>query len=432
MRPAGAPVVERPHEVLRQRQRQHRVAQQPEAAAGRRHEAGALAGLVDDLARRTHPLGAVVGQQRRPGGAAHHRGQLPAQRLRVLEGGVGPTHAEDRQQVRRIAGKQHPADHVVGQRQRAGRIHRRPVHLPGRAGVADHRQLRVDARAHRVGLQRLLGRLTGWQLVVHPPDAMRLAVHQDGVATVPVGVEEGQPLGGVGQIDADVGNDEQALERRALHLQPQLAADGRAAAVGSHQPVGLQRVGPFGRVDGQQCVVVALVHLHQQVAPAQVDQAGGGAGVEQVLLQELLLDVEHRPEAVVVVVRRLHAEHPLTAVDGIAAAPGQARSHQPVGHAHLLQDLQRAAGEDDGAAAGRHLQLGIQHHTGHAVARQFQRRHQPGRTCAGNHHRVPGLRRVGRRQPRRVHLVAVVERRARRGARLVHGDASVPATPCCR
>ena len=266
--------------------------------------------------------------------------------------------------------------------------------------MADHRQLRVDARAHRVGLQRLLGRLTGWQLVVHPPDAMRLAVHQDGVATVPVGVEEGQPLGGVGQIDADVGDDEQALERRPLHLQPQLAADGRPATVGGHQPVGLQRVGPFGRVDGQQRVVVALFHLGQQVAPAQLDQSGGHAGIQQVLLQELLLDVEHRPEAVVVIVRRLHAEHPPAAVDGIAAAPGQAGSHQPVGHAHLLQDLQRAAGEDDGPTAGRHLQLGIQHHAGHAVARQFQRRYQPGRAGTGDHHRVPRLRRVGRRQPR--------------------------------
>jgi hypothetical protein len=42
----------------------HGVAQQAEAARGRRHEAGALAGLVDDLARRAHALGAVAVQQR--------------------------------------------------------------------------------------------------------------------------------------------------------------------------------------------------------------------------------------------------------------------------------------------------------------------------------------------------------------------------------
>jgi DNA-binding MarR family transcriptional regulator len=129
------------------------------------------------------------------------------------------------------------------------------------------------------------------------------------------------------------------------------------------------------------------------------------------LLQELLLDVEHREKAVVVVVRRLHAEHRAGRgrTNCRSARAGRSR-HAPVGHAHLLQDLHRAAREDDGAAAGRHLQLGIQHHAGHAVARQFQRRHQPGRAGAGDHHRVPGLRRVGRRQPGgRMHLVAVVD-----------------------
>jgi hypothetical protein len=57
---------------------------------------------------------------------------------------------------------------------------------------------------------------------------MRLAVHQDGVAGVPVGVEEGQALGGQRQVDADVGDDEAAFVGRALELQPQLAADAGA------------------------------------------------------------------------------------------------------------------------------------------------------------------------------------------------------------
>ena len=106
-------MVERAHKVLREREREHRIAQQPEATGGRRHEAGALACFVDDLARRAHAFGAVVGHQARACQPLQGVGQVPAQRLRVLERGVGPAHAKDGQQVRGVAGEHHTAVHEV-------------------------------------------------------------------------------------------------------------------------------------------------------------------------------------------------------------------------------------------------------------------------------------------------------------------------------
>jgi hypothetical protein len=53
-----------------------------------------------------------------------------------------------------------------------------------------------------------------------------------------------------------------------------------------------------------------------------------------------------------------------------------------------------AAGEDDGAAALRHLQLGFEQHAGHAQAGQLQRGHQARRAGAGDDDFLAILRRV--------------------------------------
>ena len=219
MRARSAPVVERTHKCLGQRQRQHRVTQKPEASAGRCHETGALARFFNDFAGRAHALGTVIGQQLLAAQTLDHKGQVPAQRLRILEAGVGAPHAKDREQMRCIPGKQHTAMPIVRQRQRAGGVHRTPIHFPRRPSVANHGQLGVDTGLQRAGLECIFGGFAWWQLVVHTPDTMRLSVHQDGIARVPLRVKVGQPLSWQGQVDPDVGNHKKALVRGAFHLQ---------------------------------------------------------------------------------------------------------------------------------------------------------------------------------------------------------------------
>jgi hypothetical protein len=117
-------------------------------------------------------------------------------------------------------------------------------------------------------------------------------------------------------------------------------------------------------------------------------------GLGQVLLQVLLLQVDHREEAVVRIVRCLHAVHALAAVERIAKAPGQAVGRDGRVHADLLQDFHGAAREDDGAAALGDLQLGFEQHAGHAQARQLQRGKQADRAGADDDDFLAILRRV--------------------------------------
>ena len=115
----------------------------------------------------------------------------------LVEAGTGLSWAASKQ-VRSVTGEDDTAMHKFGQGECAGRVDRRPVHLPLGPRVANHGQLGVNAGLERFGAQRLFGRFARRQLVIHAPNAVRLAVHQDGVAGVPIGVKKGQALGGKG------------------------------------------------------------------------------------------------------------------------------------------------------------------------------------------------------------------------------------------
>ena len=118
---------------------------------------------------------------------------------------------------------------------------------------------------------------------------------------------------------------------------------------------------------------------------------------------------------------RVHPEHPLSPVVGVATAPGQTGREQPLRDANLLKDLQGAAGEDDGPAAFGDLALGLENDRGHAMAGQLQGRHQTGRAGPDNHHLLAPLLAMPGWQPGLVDLVAVVDRGSDFGAGLVHG-----------
>ena len=168
-------------------------------------------------------------------------------------------------------------------------------------------------------------------------------------------------------------------------------------------------------------MVLMLKHRCHAVTPAQIDQRVRLAGFDQVLLQKLLLQVDHGAKTVVLVVRGFHAEHALAPVKRVAKAPGQAVLCHTLGHAHLLQDFHGAAGEHDGTAALAHLQLRLQQHTGHPKAGQLQGSRQAHGAATRNDHGVPRLRRMLRGQPGLMHGVVVINRAAGLCGRLVHG-----------
>ena len=263
--------------------------------------------------------------------------------------------------MRCIARKDHAAMHIVRQGQRAGRVDRTPVHLPGCAAKADHLQLRINTRLERLGLERIFRVFARRQLVVHTPDAMRLPVHEDGVAGVPGRIEKGQSLRGQRQVDADIGNHKTAFVRSAFHLQIHGRANARACAIAGNQPVGLQLVYAFRRIYLNESLLTflrtLLLNLVDAVAPTQIDQRVSLSDIDQIFLQILLLQIDHGEEAVIVSAGVFHAEHALAAINTVTKAPRQARLRHAMGHAHLLQNFHGAARKHNGATAFGDLQF---------------------------------------------------------------------------
>jgi hypothetical protein len=250
------------------------------AAAGspcrRRHEAGALAGFGDDLARGGDALVAVAVQQGRGARAAlHDRASFQARfwrpasrcwhRARRRSAACAPRRRST-----------HAAVHIVGQGQRARGVDRAPVHLPGRPAKPDAGQLRVDARLQRLGLQRLLGCLAGRQLVVDAPDVPAARGASARCCRGSTAGRRRPAARWAAAVDADVGDDEAALVAVALQLASPAAAAAGSARRRRHHPAGALRVGPGGRVDRQRGAVV--VRLDGQVSPGGPSAARWPAG----------------------------------------------------------------------------------------------------------------------------------------------------------
>ncbi|MNE73187.1 hypothetical protein D3C80_1691840 [compost metagenome] len=165
-------------------------------------------------------------------------------------------------------------------------------------------------------------------------------MHQHGIPRVPGRVEVRQPFGGQVEFDTNIGDDEAALVGGPFQLQAKKAAQAGARTVGGNDPGAFQRVGAGWRVHLQPSMIACLAHIDHLVAPAQLDQGVGLGGQYQLMFQARLLQVGHGREAVVVIVGRLHAKHPLVAVERIAEAPGQPSLSDAVRHTDLLQNLQ--------------------------------------------------------------------------------------------
>ncbi|MNS71152.1 hypothetical protein D3C72_1045090 [compost metagenome] len=412
--------------AVRLRQRQRRLAQQVEAARGRRHELGAAhRALGVDVEGRDALLRVRI-QQRRARQALGHEGQFPGQVVGVVEARVEPAHAEDRHRVRRVAREHDAAVAVALERHRAGAVHRGPHRLPRQVAFADGVEVALHELGHRRGLQRVFGALAGAQLVVDAPDVVGLAVHQHGRAGVPRRVEPGAALGRVVAVQLDVDDHVAAFVARAFQRQPERLAHEALAAVAGREPLAAQAVGALGiaHVERHALAVLVLRERGELGAPADVDEPRrrGVAAldlVQQVLLDVVLLQVDHRRQLLLRGLRHLEAEHLGRLVEAAPHAPRQALAHERRQRAQALDDLQAAARDAGRAAAHADRVVGLEHHAAHAVVGEPQRQRHAHRAAARDHDGVAaGLHAVGaeRRQPgREARVVEGADRRRQRG-----------------
>ena len=176
-------------------------------------------GDLDVLPGRRVPLVVVALQQLLGRPAPAHVGDLPGRVLGVGHPGVEPARAERRDQVRGVAGQQHPADphpvHAAG----VEPVHRRPDDLV--VALADDRP---DARVQRAGGGLGVQVVAGRDLPVDAERRVRAGVDEHLPARVPGRVEVEPPLGGpAGQVGADVADQEAVVEGVPVEASPRAA-----------------------------------------------------------------------------------------------------------------------------------------------------------------------------------------------------------------
>jgi len=271
-----------------------------------------------------------------------------------------------------------------------------------------------DARAHPRLLQLGLGVLAVAQLIVHAPDILRLLVHQHGGAGIRGRIEPGAALGRVRAVELDVGDQIAAFVGRAGEFEAERLAHGTACTIAGNDPVGRQRVVALRRRDRERDTVRARRHRRDARVPAQVDPVAEGdpvtQRVDEVLLGEALLQVDHRRVLLVRVVRHRELQHLMRTPEAGAADPGETLGERPRGDAERLPDFQAPARDTRGTAAEAHGLARLDHDGADAVAREARRERQPDRSAPDDRHRVAHPRAVElRRPPERIGREAFVD-----------------------
>ena len=376
---------------MRAGQRQRGFTHHVEAARGRRHEFGAADGALGVEGKGLQTFAAVAVEQRCFGTLLHHRGQLPGQVVGVVDARVQAAHAEDRQRMRRIAGEQHAVVAIARQRHGASAVDRGPRQLPGQVAFADGVQVPLHEGAHVVGLQGFFGAVAMAQLPVDAPQVVGLAVHQHRAAAVPRGVEPGAAFGRVPALQHDVDDDVAAGVRGALQCQTQGVAHEALAPVAGHDPLRGQRATAVGVDERQRGVLRAAFQRLHTCGPAQIDGArrlgiGARDGLQQRVFDVVLLQVDHRRQALVRVLRHREAEDLGLLPEAAPAGPRQAAVEHVAEGAQPAGDFQTAARDTRRAAADAHAVVGFDHDAGHALACQPQRGRQPHRPAADDDH----------------------------------------------
>jgi hypothetical protein len=225
------------------------------------------------------------------------------------------------------------------------------------------------------------------------PDVVGLAVHQNGRAAVPGRIEPGAPFGRVLAGKLDIDDDIAAFVGRTLERQPQMLAHEALAAVARHQPVGVEPVAPQRVHRAERDAVVAHVQTVDLGGPADLDRPGRSRinppdRVDQILLDVVLLQVNHRRQFLPIVVRHREAEDFRFAIEAAPVGPGQALAEEVRQRTQALDDFQAAARDARCAAAHAHRVVGLDDERGHAMASQPQRNGETDRSPANDGHAV--------------------------------------------
>ena len=235
-----------------------------------------------------------------------------------------------------------------------------PVHFFRRA-----LQLRIDVDA---------------KLPVNAPDALRLGVDQDGIATVGGVIKKETRLRGKIKIGPDVRDQEEIIDGPAREFQIEELAQAAARAVTSQHIFCGHFAAAFRRLNSQRHLVGGLQTVCNPLIPAQLDQRVLADALSQEVLNLILREIDiTRQKARGWFAKILNVDLALPEV-GVPDPPGHPQSQHILRGAQLFPDRQRGLVEGDGPRTIAELVIVIQNDAVDTVMRQVKRGSHPGWT----------------------------------------------------
>ncbi len=328
------------------------------------------------LCRDRPPLLLVGVQEPGIGRPPHHRPQLPAQVVGVLDAGVQALPAGRGVDVRRVPREEDPAG-PEGVRQRGpGPEVRGPADLGhvlgGEMGACGHRlPYALRGEVHLGALRELR----------HHLEVLRARQRADSEVAVALGRREDVPVGAVETGDPDVRHQHRLrIDRLPGHPDPQRPTDGRPPAVGRDRVPRPDRL-PVRERDGHP-VVVLLQRDHlppEGDPPAQLAQPGVEDLLRPPLRKHARLVVRRVPGRLGLVEHPV-LTHPAPVLPDHPDRIAPARRPDGVEHAQVVEDLHRPRLEPLAARAGEQLLGPLHHQRVHPAPREVHAEGEPGRT----------------------------------------------------
>src|SRR5215469_15737385 len=110
----------------------HGLAHEIECERGRRHEFRAFRAIAEILVSRGHALDGITVEQSLRRQSLDDEREFPGEIVSIIDSRIRAAHAENRYEMRRVPGKQHPFVTVVFESKRVGLIDADPNRIPQR------------------------------------------------------------------------------------------------------------------------------------------------------------------------------------------------------------------------------------------------------------------------------------------------------------
>lgn len=258
------------------------------------------------------------------------------------------------------------------------------VKAPG-AMLPDVVQVLLDALVCTRGIDRLSGIFAGAKLIVQPPDAAGLAMHQDAQPWIGRRIEPAAPLRrGVG-CKLDIGDDVVRFVGSAFEREAHGSSHAAAGTVTGGDIARLQRVLALRCLDLHPDVITFLAQPGKAALPPQVDEWRRFHPGDEEVLGIALLQVEHRTMPHQRIVGHLELQDGLAGEEAASSAPPLAELHHQIGCIQGCPDLQGPARQAQRSAAAGDAVVVLEHDATNAGPRQGHRQRESHGTGADDH-----------------------------------------------